>query len=65
MDSLFVKTGVFMGGIIIGYIANRFSISLGWMVGGIILAASSILFLKLPQKQIYSGIGSKSIDADM
>jgi DHA1 family quinolone resistance protein-like MFS transporter len=48
LDSLFMKTGVFIGGIIIGYLANRFSISLGWFVGGGILTASSILFLKLP-----------------
>lgn len=56
LDSLFVKTGVFIGGIVIGYIANRFSISFGWVAGGGILAASSILFLKLPQKQKRRGI---------
>lgn len=46
-ESMVTKLGAFAGLLVSGYLAKKYSISLSWLVSGIVLALSIIVFLKL------------------
>jgi MFS family permease len=46
-ESMVGKLGSFLGLLVSGYLAKKYSISLSWLVSGVVLALSVIVFLKL------------------
>ncbi len=46
-ESMMTKLGAFIGLLVSGYLAKKYSISLSWLVSGVVLALSVIVFLKL------------------
>jgi MFS family permease len=46
-QSMIEKLGAFVGLLVSGYLAKKYSISLSWLVSGIVLALSVVVFLKL------------------
>ena len=50
LDSMLMKVGSFVGLLLCGWLANRYSIRLAWLFSGLILLTAAILFLALKRK---------------
>lgn len=46
-ESMVTKLGAFAGLLVSGYLAKKYSISLSWLVSGIVLAVSVVIFLRI------------------
>jgi DHA1 family quinolone resistance protein-like MFS transporter len=47
-SSLFMQTGAILGQILLSFTADRLSIKIAWLIAAGIIAASSLLYLKIP-----------------
>ncbi len=51
-ESLFMQTGGLLGTLILGYLANTYSIPIAWWVGAAILMGSAFLYLLIPKSKV-------------
>jgi len=51
-DSLFMQTGGLLGTLILGYLANTYSIPIAWWVGATVLMGSAFLYLLIPKSKV-------------